>query len=60
MVKPLPDGYLDFDPCTCPPAWWGIYPPPCPVHNPIGGPQTVRPIEVTWSGCAAIPTEAVQ
>lgn len=20
--------------CTCPAAWWGIYPPPCPIHNP--------------------------
>lgn len=22
--------------CTCPVAWWGIHPPPCPVHNPSG------------------------
>jgi hypothetical protein len=20
--------------CACPSAWWGVVPPPCPVHNP--------------------------
>lgn len=20
--------------CTCPSFWWGILPPPCPIHNP--------------------------
>jgi hypothetical protein len=23
-------------PCTCPTIWHGIYPPPCPRHNPTG------------------------
>lgn len=43
--------------CECPAAWWGIYPPPCPVHNPPGGQAIGKVIDVTWSGCASIPTE---
>ena len=33
----VPFGYPPYraqSGCTCPKAWWGIYPPPCPVHNP--------------------------
>jgi hypothetical protein len=37
-VWSYPDGRAAFigsiPGCTCPPAWWGILPPPCPVHNP--------------------------
>jgi hypothetical protein len=27
-------GDYKFPGCTCPPAWWGVAPPPCPIHNP--------------------------
>lgn len=28
-------GVIDYGGCcTCPTAWWGLYPPSCPVHNP--------------------------
>jgi len=23
--------------CECPAAWWGVLPPPCPLHNPQRG-----------------------
>ncbi len=25
---------FEADACTCPTAWWGVCPPPCPVHTP--------------------------
>ena len=31
--------------CTCPDAWWGILPPPCPIHNPP--PDPARWVSVT-------------
>ena len=34
-------GYSYIAGCTCPRAWWGILPPPCPVHNPIPAGVTV-------------------
>ena len=31
--------------CQCPSFWWGLTPPPCPVHNP---PSPYTTTTTTW------------
>lgn len=44
--------------CQCPTAWWGVVPPPCPVHNPPGptavgaGVPFVGGNTLTYESCA--------
>ena len=28
------DGFAKGLGCRCPKSWWGVLPPPCPLHNP--------------------------
>lgn len=42
-------GDFPIDGCRCPQAWWGIVPPPCPVHNPGTGGMTIVSDKITLS-----------
>ena len=34
--------------CTCVGAWFGVIPPPCPLHNPVQLTQLIATDSVTY------------